>query len=51
VIFGVVGAVVGGLLAGLGSRDPGTVRTVTHVVVISLLIGETIVVEFARLSR
>lgn len=51
VIFGVVGAIVGGLLSGLGSKDAGTMRLVTHVVVISLLIGETIVLEFARLSR
>lgn len=51
VIFGVVGAIVGGLLTGLGSKDPGTLRTVTHVVVISLLIGETIVFEVARLAR
>lgn len=51
VIFGLVGALLGGLLSGLGSKDPGTLRTVTHVVVISLLVGETIGVEFARLSR
>lgn len=51
VIFGLVGAIVGGLLAGFGSREPGTARTITHVVVVSLLMGETIVVEFARLGR
>ncbi len=51
VICGVVGAVLGGLLTGLGAREPGTLRTVTHVVVISLLIGETVVLEFARLAR
>ena len=50
-ICGVVGAVIGGLLTGLGSREPGTVRTVTHVVVVSLLIGETVVLEIARLAR
>lgn len=50
VIFGVVGAIAGGLLAGLGARLPGTPRTVTHVVLISLLLGETIVFEFARLA-
>jgi hypothetical protein len=50
VILGVVGAIVGGLLTGLGARQPGTLRTVTHVVVVSLLIGETVAVEFARLG-
>ena len=50
VIFGVVGAIIGGLLTGLGSREPGTLRTVAHVVVISLLIGETVAIEFARLG-
>lgn len=51
VLCGVVGAVVGGLLTGLGSRQPGTVRTVTHVVVVSLVLGETVVLEIARLAR
>ncbi len=51
VLCGVAGAIIGGLLAGLGSREPGTLRTVTHVVVVSLLIGETVVLEFARLAR
>lgn len=51
VICGVVGALLGGLLTGLGAREPGTLRTVTHVVVVSLLIGETVVLEFARLAR
>ena len=50
VLCGIAGAIIGGLLTGLGSREPGTVRTVTHVVVVSLLIGETIALEYARLG-
>lgn len=50
VLCGVAGAIIGGLLTGLGSREPGTLRTVTHVVVVTLLIGETIAVEYARLG-
>jgi hypothetical protein len=49
VVSGLLGALIGGVLCGLGARQPGTVRTVTHVVVISLLIGETVALEFARL--
>ena len=48
VISGVAGALLFGLLSGLASNQPGTARTVTHVVVVSLLIGETIALEFTR---
>lgn len=47
-LSGVVFAVLGGVLSGFAAQQPGTGRTVTHVVVVSLLIGETIAVEFAR---
>ena len=50
VLCGVAGAIIGGLLAGLGSREPGTLRTVTHVVVVTFLIGETVALEYARLG-
>lgn len=49
VLCGVAGAIIGGILAGFGAKEPGTLRTVTHVVVVSLIIGETIALEFARL--
>ena len=49
-LSGLVGALIGGVLCGLGAGQPGTVRTVTHVVVISLLIGETVALELARLA-
>jgi hypothetical protein len=51
VIGGLVGALVGGLLSGFGSWQPGTVRTVTHGVIIGLVISETVLLEIARLAR
>jgi hypothetical protein len=48
VISGLAGALIFGLLAGLASNQPGTLRTVTHVVVVSLVIGETVALEFTR---
>jgi hypothetical protein len=48
VLAGLAGAAVGGLATGFGSSQPGTGRTVTHVVVITFLIAETLVLEFAR---
>ncbi|MFZ5439186.1 MAG: hypothetical protein ACOZQL_04215 [Myxococcota bacterium] len=43
VLGGIAGALVGGLLAGLGSAQPGAGRTATHGVVIGLLLTETVV--------
>lgn len=48
VLSGLAGAALGGLGAGLGARVPGTGRTVTHVVVVSLLLAETITLIIAR---
>jgi len=48
VLTGLAGAILGGVLAGVGSNQPGTGRTVTHVLVVSLLLGETIAVELAH---
>lgn len=48
VLSGLAGAAVGGLAAGLGTRVPGTGRTVTHVVVVTLLLAETVALVVAR---
>ncbi|MFT3707350.1 MAG: hypothetical protein QM817_06750 [Archangium sp.] len=48
VLSGLAGAAVGGLAAGLGTRVPGTARTVTHVVIVSLLLAETVTILIAR---
>lgn len=48
VLSGLAGAAIGGLAAGLGAATPGTGRTVTHVVVVTFLIGETIALEIFR---
>lgn len=48
-ISGVISAVLGGVLAGFFARDPGTLRTVTHVAITSMLVLDTISVELARL--
>ncbi|MBL8910947.1 MAG: hypothetical protein JNM17_09620 [Archangium sp.] len=48
VLSGLAGATLGGLAAGLGSRVPGTGRTVTHVVIVSLLLAETVTLIVAR---
>ncbi len=48
VLSGLAGALLGGVLAGFGSNQPGTARTVTHVIVVSLLLGETLALEFTR---
>jgi hypothetical protein len=49
VLGGLIGAAVGGLLAGLGAWEPGTGRTVTHGVIIGLVLTETVLLELARL--
>ena len=51
VLGGLVGALVGGLLAGFGVWQPGAVRTVTHAVIIGLVISETVLFEIVRLAR
>lgn len=51
VIGGLLGALLGGVLAGFGAWQPGTVRTVTHAVIVGLVISETVVFEIARLAR
>lgn len=48
VLAGLAGAAIGGLAAGFGSSQPGTGRIVTHVIVATFLIGETLVLEFVR---
>ncbi|MFO0600885.1 MAG: hypothetical protein U0228_36580 [Myxococcaceae bacterium] len=48
VLSGLAGAALGGLAAGFGSAQPGTGRTITHVVVVSFLVGETITLMIAR---
>lgn len=48
-ISGVISAVLGGVLAGFFARDPGTLRTVTHVAITSMLVLDTLSVELARL--
>lgn len=47
-LSGLAGAALGGLGAGLGSRVPGTGRTVTHVIVMTLLVAETVTLIVAR---
>lgn len=49
IVGGLMGAVVGGVLAGVAGTPPGTSRTVTHVVVTSLLFCETAGVVAVRL--
>jgi hypothetical protein len=51
VLGGLLGAALGGVLAGFGSWQPGTLRTVTHGVVIGLLLTDTVIFEIARLVR
>ena len=48
VISGVLSAVLAGILAGFLTRDPGTMRTVTHVVIASSLVIDTIGAVLAR---
>ncbi len=48
VISGVLSAVLGGILAGFLAREPGTMRTVTHVVITSFLVVDTIGAVLAR---
>lgn len=50
-LLGLAGGVVGGLSAGSASYEPGTGRTVTHGVVIGLIVVDTIVAEIVSLSR
>lgn len=49
ILGGLIGAAVGGVLSGFGSHDPGTLRTVTHGVIIGLVLTETVLLELARL--
>lgn len=51
VLAGLLGAAVGGVLSGLAAWNPGGARTATHAVVIGLLITETALFEYARLSK
>lgn len=51
VIGALAGAVLGGVLAGFGAWQPGTLRTVTHAIIIGLVITDTVIVEIARLVR
>lgn len=49
IVGGLAGALLGGVLAGAAGTPPGTSRTVTHVVVTSLLFCETAGVVAVRL--
>jgi hypothetical protein len=48
ILSGLVGAALGGLGAGLGAQQPGPGRAVTHVVVVTFLLGETITLLVVR---
>lgn len=51
VLCGLAGALVGGLLSTFGAWQPGLARTLTHGVIISFVIGETVLLDIARLLR
>lgn len=51
VLAGLLGAALGGVLSGLGAWAPGGGRTATHGVIIGLVLAETALFEFARLSK
>ena len=50
-ICGVVSAVLGGLVAGYFSQQPGTARIVTHAFIITFLVVDTLEIELANLAR
>jgi uncharacterized membrane protein YccC len=50
-LLGLAGGLAGGLSAGFASDQPGTGRTVTHGVVIGVLITDTIIAELVTLLR
>lgn len=47
-LSGLAGAALGGLAAGFGAWEPGPARTATHVTVVTLFVGVTILTEFIR---
>ena len=51
VIFTVVAAVLGGVVAGYFSQQPGAARTATHGVIIGFLVLDTLAIELANLGR